>query len=195
MNPFKAFEKQIKPFITERVFKELQYFWTQKTRFYHNINHLIQILQDIEKNIWFKELYPFEKRVLLLAAFFHDAIYDPKKKNNEDESIKYFKESFILHNDYYTREKVIGLIEVTKYRKRPFSKLAQIFWDADNAGFKKGYDIIFKNEKLIRKEFSFVPDKEYKENRIKFLKSCIGLFGTLTDKDLNKLIAYIEKTY
>jgi len=90
---------------------------------------------------------------------------------------------------------VCDLIEVTKHRTRPIGKLQKIFWDADNAGFKKGYKEILKNEKLIRKEFSFFPKKLYKESRIKFLNSCIGLFGVSADKDLKKLIEYVQKTY
>ena len=195
MNPFKTFEKQLKTFVSEKSINfYLPNLWADKHRFYHNINHLIQILQDIEKNIWFKDLTLYEKDALLLAAFMHDAIYDPTKKDNEDESIRFFKSSYIS-KDMKMQHIVCDLIEVTKYRTRPIGKLQKIFWDADNAGFKKGYKEILKNEILIRKEFSFVSKKEYKESRIEFLKSCIGLFGTSADKDLNKLLKYIEKTY
>jgi pantetheine-phosphate adenylyltransferase len=194
-DPFKRFDVILKSCISENSIKQLQRLWSEKTRFYHNTsNHLNQIIQDIEKNIWFKELYPFEKTILLLAAFFHDAIYNPKKTDNEDKSIEFFKKSWIGH-DITMFNSVIKLIESTKYRKRPITRLAQIFWDADNAGFTKGYTTILKNEKLIRKEFNFVPAGKYRESRIKFLQSNIGLFTSLVDKDIEKLIKYVEKTY
>lgn len=194
MDPFKRFQYILNPCVSEASIKRLKILWTQKTRYYHNINHLVQILQDIEKNLWFSDIYPFEKRALLLAGFFHDAIYNPRKTDNEDKSIEFFKASFIL-KDYFVFEQVIKIIESTKHRKRPTSLLSKIFWDADNMGFKKGYATLLKNEKLIRKEFKHISDIKYKEARIKFLKENIGLFDSSVDKDIEKLINYVEKTY
>lgn len=194
MKPVVYFQDILKNYITDKALIELPYRWKEKHRFYHNTNHLIQILKDIESNIWFKELNVYEKHALLLAAFFHDAIYDTKRKDNEDKSIELFIVSF-KGKDVKMLDKVCDLIEVTKHRKRPADRLKRIMWDADNAKFKEGYDALLKYEKLIEKEYSFVTKKEYKENRIKFLKSNIGLFGASTDKNLNKLIEYVEKNY
>jgi predicted metal-dependent HD superfamily phosphohydrolase len=194
MNPFRKFEKILKNHISDRSFRELQYLWSKKDRFYHNTDHLIQILKDIESDYSFQFLNVYEKQALLLAAFFHDAIYDPRKKDNEDQSIKYFTVSY-KGKDVKMLDTVCQLIEVTKHRKRPFDTLKRIMWDADNAKFKSGYDDFLKYEKLIAKEHSFVPKQQYKENRIKFLKSSIGLFGTSADKNLNKLIEYVKKNY
>jgi len=194
MNPIKAFEDILKNYIGDKALVELPYRWKEKHRAYHTVNHLIWVLQNIESNIYFKELSVPEKHALLLAAFFHDAVYDPKRKDNEDKSINLFIVSF-KGRDIKMIDKVCDLIEVTKYRKRPIDKLKRILWDADNAGFMRGYEILFKTEELIRKEFSFVSPKKYKEERIKFLKSNLGLFNTSADKDLRKLIEYVEKKY
>jgi predicted metal-dependent HD superfamily phosphohydrolase len=194
MDPFKRFKFLLETCISENSVKQLKQLWSEKTRFYHNASHLIQILQDIEKNLWFDELQSYEKRALLLAAFFHDAIYDPKKKDNENKSIEFFKASW-KGTDQYVFKEVIKLIETTKHRKRPINKLEKIFWDADNSGFKHGYALLIKNENLIRKEFSHVPANKYKEGRVKFLKENISLFNSLVDKDIKKLIEYVEKTY
>jgi predicted metal-dependent HD superfamily phosphohydrolase len=194
MDPFKRFESLLLTCVSEKSVKQLKNLWSEKTRYYHNTTHLVQIIKDIESNLWFNELYPFEKRALLLAAFFHDAIYNPKKKDNEDKSIDFFKASW-KHNDDAMFSEVIKIIEATKHRKRPISKLARIFWDADNAKFKNGYDTLLQNEKMIRKEFKHMPAIKYKEARIKFLKENIGLFNTSVDKDIEKLILYVEKTY
>jgi len=194
MNPFKTFDNILKPYLTDKALKELPIRWSENHRYYHNTGHLIQIIHDIETNMWFRELNAHEKRALLLAAFFHDVIYDPKAKDNEDQSINYFKNSFKI-NDPKMIKTVCDLIEVTKHRKRPFGKLQRIMWDADNSGFKKGYDVLLNNEKLIRKEYPFVSNKKYKEGRLEFLESCKGLFGELADKNLDKLIKFVEKTY
>jgi len=188
-DPFKIFHSILEAYISPESIKHLKVLWNEKTRFYHNESHLCQIITDIQNNIRFSELSLVEKHTLLLAAFMHDAIYDPKKKDNEDQSIKFFKKSYI-GKDAIMVQKVSDLIEVTKHRKRPIEKLQKIFWDADNAGFEKGFKVLLDNEKKIGKEYSYMTPIAYKENRIKFLKSCIGLFN---DNDIEKLIEYIKK--
>ena len=47
----------------------------------------------------------------------------------------------------------------------------------------------------IRKEFSFVSNKDYKKGRITFFESCIGLFDNTVDQNIKKLIEYVNKTY
>lgn len=191
-NIFSAFHSTLAKHVSEESIADLEKLWNQKTRFYHNVQHLNQIITDIQYNILFGDLSVVEKHTLLLAAFFHDAIYDAKRKDNEDKSIEFFKKSYI-GKDAIMVQKVSDLIEVTKYRKRPTEKLQKIMWDADNAGFKKGFDYLLKTEKLIHKEYPFISTEVYKENRIKFLKTCIGLFDKEADKNIQKLIEFVKK--
>lgn len=193
MNPFKTFEHILLERISKESIQQLKNLWADPKRVYHNINHLTQILQDIESNIYFKELAVYEKRILLLAAFFHDAYYDPQKKDNEDKSIEFFKQAY-QHNDI-VKSKVIRLIHCTKHRKRPTEKLEKIFWDANNSILTQNYSKLIEYEKKIRKEFSFIPESKYKLKRIEFLKNNFKLFNSSTDDNLKKLINYIEKTY
>lgn len=193
-DPFKLFHSILEIHISSKSIQQLQILWNEKTRFYHSISHLNQILYDIEHNIWFNELSLVEKHTLVLGAFFHDAIFDSKKTDNEDRSIDFFKRSYI-RKDLIMIQKVISLIEATKHRKRPIEKLQKIFWDADNAKFKEGYHTLLNNEKLIRKEYAHLSSKAYQEKRIKFLESNIGLFNATTDKNIKRLIEYIKKTY
>jgi predicted metal-dependent HD superfamily phosphohydrolase len=192
MNPFKHFENILASYIKPDAIKILLFKWNEPTRFYHNTKHLTQIIKDIESNAWFSELSVFEKHCLLVAAFFHDVIYDTKIKDNEDKSIEFFKRSY-KGNDPEFISTVTRLIEATKYRKRPINKLERIFWDADNSGFKKGYTQLLKNEKLIQQEWKWMPKEKFKEGKIEFLKSNFGLFGKSVDKDLEKLIEYYKK--
>lgn len=192
MNPFKRFENILASYIKPDAIKILLFKWNEPTRFYHNTKHLTQIIKDIESNAWFSELSVFEKHCLLVAAFFHDVIYDTKIKDNEDKSIEFFKKCY-KGNDIEFISTVTRLIEATKYRKRPSNKLERIFWDADNSVFKKGYTQLLKNEKLIQQEWKWMPKDKFKEGKIEFIKSNFGLFGKRVDKDLEKLIEYYKK--
>ena len=194
MNPFLAFQDTLKQYIGDKALVQLPYRWNEKHRYYHNTNHLVQILQDIENDFQFKSLNIYEKHALLLAAFYHDAVYNPKKEDNEDQSIKLFIASF-QGKDIKMIDKVCNLIEVTKHRKRPFKKLEKIMWDADNAGFKRGYDHLMRTEKLIQKEYSYLPKEKFREGKIKFLESNLGLFNAKVDKDLQKLITYYRDKF
>jgi predicted metal-dependent HD superfamily phosphohydrolase len=192
-NPFTSFNDILKQYVSDKAITfYLPNLWKDKKRFYHNTGHLIQIIQDIEKNMYFKELPLYEKHTLLLAAFFHDAIYDPKKQDNEDASIRFLK-SVYISKDAKMLHVVCDLIETTKHRKRPIKKLQRIFWDADNSKFKGSYEDFFKVEKQLQREYSFMSKEEYKEKRLKFLEQNIGLFGTIGDKNIKKLIEYIKK--
>lgn len=105
------------------------------------------------------------------------------------------KDGFIgsyKYNDYDLRNAVIAMIEATKYRKKPENKLVQLFWDADNNGFYGGLKTLIDNEHKIRSEFHHFPNDIYKNNRIKFIKSNLGLFNEKVDNDLKKLIEYIN---
>lgn len=167
--------------------------WNNSNRKYHTFNHLDNVIKYIEKNkIIYSEI---EYSTLILTAFFHDAIYDPKNSiNHENDSIRFFKEAY-NHDNQIIKNKVIEIIECTKYREKPSDKLCELFWEADNEGFTKGFSYLLENEKMLRSEFLFIPKKIYKEKRINFLKSNMGLFSKKVDKDLKKLIKWVENKY
>jgi len=192
MNPFKVYEEILNNYLHEETIPFLEKAWNESHRKYHNIdNHLNPLLIYIDRNRF--RLNPYDYHALILAAFFHDAYYNPRNyKNNEGESIKRFIASY-KNWDNRIRNMVIEMIEATKYRKRPTTYLIRLFWDADNADFYKGYEKLLENEKLLRKEFKHIPKKIYKKKRIEFLESNFKLFDNEVDRDLIKLIKYINK--
>ena len=194
MNPFSAFKKTLEIYLKKPTIVDLERRWHEPHRYYHNINHLATMMTDIETNVFFKELSKYEKHSLMLAAFFHDAVYNPKKDDNEEQSVKLFTKYF-GGADLKMFDTVCGLIMVTKYRKRPVTKLKRILWDADNAGFKKGYEHLFKTEKLIQKEYAYLPKEKFREGKIKFLETNLGLFGPSVDNDIKKLINYYKDKF
>jgi predicted metal-dependent HD superfamily phosphohydrolase len=194
-DPFRDLKHILLLYISEKSLINLKKRWNEKTRFYHNQNHLIHVLSNIVNNLWFSSLSRVEKHALLLAAFFHDAIYNPKKNDNEDKSIELFKICYKGYDSIMV-QKVSELIETTKHRKKPIVGLQKIFWMADNGGFFENYDIFLKTENKIRKEYSHIPSNKYKEVRIKFLESNLGIFDNpKVDQNIKNLIEYIKKTY
>lgn len=188
---FKKYSKTLEFYLYKESIPYLINAWYDTKRKYHDYNHLKDVITYIEKNA--KDIKAIEFEILILAAFFHDAYYNPKSyKIHEDESIKLFLSSY-KDTNYNIRNKVVDLINCTKFRKRPLLKLESILWDADNNGFYKSFNILLKNENNIRLEYLHVPKNTYKEKRIEFLKTNLGLFNSDVDKNILKLIEYVKK--
>lgn len=197
MNPFIAYKDIFDKYLHMETPARLQAAWNEPHRKYHTVDHLISVLKYIDKHRFNlpNDFYD----ALVLAAFFHDCHYNPRSSMpgfNEDESIKKFLSSFKLKgNNYNIRNAVIAMIEATKHRRRPKELLIRLFWEADNEGFTKGYDELLKNEHLIRQEFNHFPNSVYRTNRIKFLKTNLGLFNSKVDEDIKHLMATVEDIY
>lgn len=187
-NPFQKYHQLLKLYIRPHSIPILWKNWTDNNRHYHNIDHLNGVLHYIEKRRYRMNRREYDQ--LILAAFFHDAIYDSRNsKNHEEDSKKFFKESYIGEDP---ANLTIDAIDCTKYRKRPRKSLLKLFWNADNAGFRGPWKDFLNNEKAIRKEFSFLPEDKYIKNRISFLESNYGLFGPKGDTNIRRLIKHLQ---
>jgi len=156
--------------------KQTQSFWLElkreyesKTRHYHNLSHILELLQffhEFENKI-------IEKDIVLFAIFYHDIIYDVKKNNNEEKSAEIAKKRMNELN--FSTEKInlcYGYIIATKLHKieQKDSDLAY-FLDFDLAILGKDWDDYLKYTGKIRKEFSIYPNILYRKGRKKALNS------------------------
>lgn len=190
--------KILKPVITgifnEDIYNDLMNKWNEEHRFYHNLNHLEHMLSKIEDLFSKKEIDNNERTILIVIAFFHDGIYNPKSLTNEEDSIKYFKkccEDVGQINPQFINDVSNGILN-TKNNTSPDDKLSKIIWTIDNSIFGYDYNILIEYEHEIYKEFQFADYYLYKEKRIEFLKSRIGVFSKIVDYNLNLLIEYIK---
>src|SRR5262245_47446412 len=58
--------------------------WAEPHRRYHTVEHLAFMLDVIERHIDLAE----NPDVVRLAAWFHDAVYDPRGSDNEERSVE-----------------------------------------------------------------------------------------------------------
>jgi len=191
MNPFSLYKDILEKYLSPLTIFKLEEAWKESRRKYHSVDHLKQILQDLEKKR--RLVLPIHWDALVLAAFYHDVVYIPGHKDNEDKSLQIFMQTF--KGDPFMAKKIGEMIECTKSRKKPQDPLLRIFWDADNAGFIGSYEKFFEIEKKIRAEFSHLSQETYKKGRIDFLKSCLGIMGPKADENIKRLLQYIETTY
>ena len=64
--------------------------WNESHRSYHNLNHLNDLINQINENKSKYSENEFDK--LMLTALFHDIIYDPSSETNEERSAEFFIE-------------------------------------------------------------------------------------------------------
>ncbi len=149
-------------------------------RFYHTLEHIEFVLKQLHNADILKHDEVF------LAAVFHDIIYDPQSKTNEEDSADYFMDaarSSGLTIDQ--KEHIKQLILDTKHHK-PSVPFSEGLIDADLSIFNASFDKLIKYEKQIFKEFQFVDYKAYKPKRIEVLQQ----FNT--NGKLNHLIDYVN---
>jgi pantetheine-phosphate adenylyltransferase len=178
--------------------------WNEPHRYYHNINHLFFILNKIDNYFILEEnehLYMTDTyKNFIVAAFFHDIIYNPKSNNNEDKSIEYFLE--VTNKDVHKLSSfylnsipvVVGMINCTKERKLPTDKFENLFWLFDNDILFNGTNTdLMDYENKIFKEFQFADYDDYKIKRLEFINNEMKYFESVgMDTNLSYLIPYIK---
>jgi pantetheine-phosphate adenylyltransferase len=125
-------------------------------RFYHNWNHIeYMLLKAQEQGILSDEL--------LLAIIFHDIIYNPKNKDNEEKSAELFR--LYVEND----EIKYAILDTKDHV--PNSYLSTLLCRLDLDVLYSDIETFIKFEDAIFKEYQFIDYKKYKEHRLKILEN------------------------
>jgi predicted metal-dependent HD superfamily phosphohydrolase len=149
------------------VFTNLINTYSQVARHYHNLEHieemlsLLEQLPDIVQNI----------QVLKLSTWFHDYIYHPQAKNNEELSAIYAERVLSqLNIDPQIIYLTIQIIRSTKnHQPRLISSDNLVFLDLDLAILGATQERYFQYTQAIRKEYQYLSDRDYYQGRIKVL--------------------------
>jgi predicted metal-dependent HD superfamily phosphohydrolase len=152
----------------DRVFQLLIIAYTQPDRYYHNLKHIYDVLTTIER---------FADRLqnpisVMLAAWFHDFVYDSRSANNEIESAKLAGE--LLQDIVVSKgsiDRVQQLILATQGHQTDLrDNDLCIFLDADLAILGTNPEQYQIYARSIRHEYSWVTDELYREGRVRVLE-------------------------
>ncbi len=153
---------------TRPIFDDLCERYSAADRHYHNLKHIAQMLEIIER---FRERvhdYP----AVCLAVWFHDVIYDSRRKDNEEQSAMYaiailrrwVWESLRIHVSF--------LIGATKtHQARPGDTDCQLLLDADLAILGSPPAEYDRYAHAIRQEYAWVSEDDYRAGRVQVLQS------------------------
>lgn len=162
--------------------------WSETHRFYHTLEHLMDLLDQIEKK------YPKESKerdMLILTALFHDIIYNPARDDNEEKSAKFF----LMHCDDKSDdvEDIYDMIMDTKTHTAT-TELSKVFNDMDMNIVTRDFDSLLRWEEEIREEYEIYPNEMYKEGRLKFLNSLIKQYPE-NRENLLTLVDWVNRNY
>lgn len=161
--------------------------YSGKHRHFHNISHVLDILKMMEKDSFNSDI---EANSFYCAALFHDVVYNPRRRDNEELSCDFFANHF--HPEYGNRvdfNLVCELIRGTALiDDRNASLQVQRFNSYDRNILTKPVDALVEYGEKIWKEYSHVPYSI-------FLEGHFSLIRTLVSSTYNKdpmLEIYLE---
>lgn len=180
-------------------FEDLIKRYSEQNRYYHNIEHIATIIDLIISNK--HKLKSAE--VLILAAFYHDAVYNVRRTDNEAKSAKLaLKQLSQLGITGNTLQRVNSLIINTKNHfadnidNHDFDLC--FFLDCDLFTLGAEREKYIRYIQNIRKEYKMYPDFMYKKGRLKILEIFLShdkIFKTKLFSDQYEIIARDNISY
>lgn len=134
--------------------------YNEPHRFYHNMDHIINMINQLNNSQKTDEI--------LLAILFHDIIYDPLKKDNEEQSAELFMH-YANRNNYKNSPHIKQAILETKNHESTFY-LSNLLCSLDLSCLYSDFKTFIEYEHKIFKEYQFVDYSIYLQKRVELLK-------------------------
>ena len=160
--------------------------WNESHRAYHNQNHLLDLINQINENkSKFESHKDYEKMVL--CALFHDCVYDPMRNDNEEKSAEFFVNCCQEKNQDILDIKQMILDTKTHESTTP---LSEKFNQLDMNIVERDFDQLLEWENGIAFEYKAYGEM-YKMGRLQFLESLLDKYPHNTE-NLLKLISVVK---
>lgn len=146
--------------------------YAERGRAYHNLEHISACLNALDVFANQKRMTVDSSRhiELELALWFHDAIYDSKRKDNEQKSAQVFERLFGGYLSSNSRKSIVRLILATKHDKPPATALEKIIVDIDLTILGAPREVFDTYERAIRREYGWVPIGKFRAGRAAVLR-------------------------
>ena len=152
--------------------------WAEPHRKYHTLQHLAECLALVDRDRALAQ-HPGE---VAIAAWFHDAVYDTSRRDNEaasaDWARRVMREAGAAGD---VVERVHALIMATRHDDVPGTPDARLLVDIDLAILGAAPARFDEYERQIRDEYGFVPEPRFRAKRGEILRGFLerpALFST-----------------
>ncbi|MBI1889854.1 MAG: N-methyl-D-aspartate receptor NMDAR2C subunit [Burkholderiales bacterium] len=151
----------------DSLFQQLLAGYSGPGRFYHNVQHLVECLDKLEG----LALPEDARGPIELALWFHDAIYDVHRHDNEERSAQWAAGSLLKAGaPSALAEAVSQLILATRHAAEPQDDNAKIVVDVDLSILAASEERFAEYERQIRQEYDHVPSAVFTMKRKKVLQ-------------------------
>jgi predicted metal-dependent HD superfamily phosphohydrolase len=152
---------------SRELFDRLVACYAEPHRKYHTMRHLEECFALLEKvNSRAERVGEIE-----LALWFHDAIYNTRKHDNEKLSAEWARDSALAGGlSTEQADRVFELVLTTRHNAVPAGKDAQILVDIDLGILGADMARFDEYEVQVREEYSWVPGFLYRRERRKILE-------------------------
>ncbi len=153
--------------VDELLFHQLVASYSEPHRKYHTVQHLAECLAHLD------EVRSEAERAaeVELALWFHDAIYDTLRKDNEKRSAEWARESALsggLSSEQANR--IYALVLVTMHDALAAGRDAAVLVDVDLSILGAPAARFDEYERQIREEYAWVPGPLYRKARRQILR-------------------------
>jgi len=140
-------------------------------RAYHNLDHVAHCLEELEE----VRHLAHSPDAVESAIWFHDAIYDPRAKDNELRSAHLAQATLRgMGVAVSLCETTQDLILVTKHDTPPVTTDQRIVVDVDLSILGQTRERFDAYERQIRQEYDWVPEAQYRDGRARVLRSFLS---------------------
>lgn len=165
------------------LFAEIIAHYSEPHRHYHTVQHLAECFEQWS-SLRSHAPHPGEVEV---ALWFHDAIYDTHRSDNEAESAQLAEKAALgLGIATDAAKRIHGLVLATRHAAEPVGPDAEGLVDTDLSILGAEPARFDRYEQQIRQEYAWVPETTFRERRTTVLKEflarshiyCTSLFRT-----------------
>jgi predicted metal-dependent HD superfamily phosphohydrolase len=149
------------------LFNQLVRAYGEPQRHYHTLQHLRECLAHWEA----ASALARRPEEVELALWFHDAIYDPKRKDNEARSAEWAQASVVAAGCAPAlAQRIADLVLATASHEAPADDPdAQLLLDIDLAILGANAARFAESDRQIRAEYAHVPDADFRAGRARIL--------------------------
>ena len=157
--------------VNAELFQRLAAAYSEQHRHYHTLQHLDECFARLGE-------YPdpIESRPEIeLALWFHDAVYDPHRSDNEEQSAQLARtEALRFGIDADSADRIHGLILATKHTVAPATGAAKVLVDVDLSILAAPEARFDEYERQVRAEYGWVPGFLFRRKRKEILESFLA---------------------
>jgi predicted metal-dependent HD superfamily phosphohydrolase len=147
--------------------------WSEPHRHYHTLDHLAHVLSIVDKHATLAD----DSEAVRLAAWFHDAVYDPRAADNEERSAALAAPALAAAGVPVGRvAEVVRLVRLTAgHAVADGDRNGALLADADLAILAAAPDAYDRYAAAIRREYGHVPDDAFRTGRAAVLRHLLDL--------------------